>query len=175
MAEANYRQRAAEFNQKMGLSDPDDYWEDAFVRFSVIAEEAGELMEAVNKGREDDIPEELADVVITIYTGADTLDLELPEEIQPPVAKNRYDDTLREHASRIFRKSAGVKTALDLRNRDTVRASLVELLAQCHAMAREYDIDLDAEFERKMDYNMKKSGEKVNGKPVDDVTEGDTQ
>lgn len=166
---ADYKKRAAEFNEKMGLSDPDDYWEDALLRFTVIAEEAGELMEAVNKGREDEIPEELADVVITVFTGADTLDIDMPRKVLVMREGGKYDDEMRDQVSDIFVKTAEVKEAIDLRNRDTLRASLLELLAECYQLSELYGIDLETEFHKKMDYNMRKSGEKVNGKPVDDV------
>lgn len=170
MSETNYRERAAEFNEKMGLTDPEDYWEDALVRFSVIGEEAGELLEAVNKDK--DVPMELADIVITCYTGADTLDMELPEEFsidESPSAE--FEDRGREEAGRVFKSASDVYTAVSRRNENSVHTALVQTVANCHRAAQVLDVDLASEYEEKMDYNMQKSGEKVNGKPVDDVEE----
>lgn len=171
MSQNTYRERAAEFNEKMGLSDPDDYWEDALVRFSVIGEEAGELLEAVNKDR--NIGEELADVVITVYTGADTLDIALPEVLEASDFDYDYEDKSREQAGRVFQAAADVKSAMDARDRNELHASLMNVLVQCSGMAELHEVDLEREFNEKMDYNMQKSGVKVNGKPVDDVNEND--
>lgn len=169
MTDTEYHERAAEFNEKMGLSDPDDYWEDALIRFSVIGEEAGELLEAVNKDR--NVPEELADIVITCYTGADTLDMTLPEEFDVEEGSGEFEDRAREEASEIFEAASDVYTAVSQKNRNSVHTALTRLVAYCHRAAEVLDVDLAAEYEEKMDYNMKKSGEKVNGKPVDDVDE----
>lgn len=169
MVNTEYRERAAEFNEQMGLADPDDYWEDALVRFSVIGEEAGELLEAVNKGKDDEISEELADIVVTCYTGADTLDLELPEEFDVEEPSGEFEDEAREEASEIYKEVGKVYTAVKQRNPDSLQTTLTRVLSHCHRAALVMDVDLAAEYDEKMDYNMKKSGEKVNGKLVDDV------
>lgn len=172
MTETQYRARAAEFNKKMGLSEADDYWEDGLVRFSVIAEECGELMEAVNK--DYNIGEELADVVITLYTGADTLNIELPEGADVPKDfEFQFGDTEREIASLVYASTRDIFLGILMNDEDLTRQSFKKSLYYCHLAAEEYDVDLPAEFDEKMDYNMQKSGVKVKGKPVDDVDEND--
>lgn len=172
MTETHYRARAAEFNEKMGLSEADDYWEDGLVRFSVIAEECGELMEAVNK--DYNVGEELADVVITLYTGADTLNIELPEGAEVPEDFDyQFGDTEREIASLVYASTRDIFLGILMNDEDLTRQAFKKSLYYCHMAADEYDVDLAAEFDEKMDYNMQKSGVKVKGKPVDDVDEND--
>lgn len=176
MSEVQYQELAAEFNEKMGLAEPDDdVWEDALIRWSVIAEEAGELVEAVNKGRYDDIPEELADIVITCYTGADTLDLEIPEEFDVELGTSEFEDREREEVGEIFQRAALTYNAVSMRNRRSVETQMRNTVACCHRAAELFDVDLAAEYEEKMEYNMQKSGAKVNGKPVDDVEDDDDE
>jgi len=170
---AEYRKRAAEFNVKMGLDSYDDYWDDALIRFSVVGEEAGELLGAVNGA--ENLGEELADVVITLYTGADTLDIQLPEgaDVDSDEFDFQFDDTEREIAGLIYSYGRNIFFSILMRDEDMLRNALVKCLYYCHIAADEFEVDLSKEFNQKMDYNMQKSGVKVNGKPVDDVESAD--
>lgn len=168
MGNAQYQARAAEFNEQMGLSEAEDYWEDGLIRFSVIAEECGELMEAVNK--DYDVGEELADVAITLYTGADTLGIEVPEGADIPDDFDfQFADTEREIASLVYASTRDIFLGILMNDEDLTRQSFKKSIYYCHIAADEFDVDLDAEFNSKLDHNMQKSGAKVKGKPVDDV------
>lgn len=84
-----YTELAEEFNEKMGINDPsNDYWEEWRIRTMIIAEEVGELVEAVNKGKEDKLNEELTDIVITCFTAANTMNVDLREEYMEKMEYN---------------------------------------------------------------------------------------
>lgn len=170
----NYREQAAAFNEKMGLSETArDQREDGLIWFTVIAEEVGEVMDAVNSGESENVGEELADVVVSCYTCADAFDLVLPESFEVEERRPRYKDRAREQAAAIYAAVNSVRTAVEFGDETALRGSLSRVVAHCHQAAAVMDVDLAAEFDAKMEYNMQKSGATEAGKVVDDVESDD--
>ncbi|MFW5929477.1 MAG: nucleoside triphosphate pyrophosphohydrolase family protein [Halobacteriota archaeon] len=83
----DYQRLTEEFHDNAGI-DHDGTKDDQMLWVSMLTEELGELAEAVNKDRMDEVGEELADVVIVAFGLARILDVDLREEFE---AKMEYN------------------------------------------------------------------------------------
>jgi len=74
-----YKRLTREFHDAAGI-DHEGTKEDELLWVSMLTEEVGELAEAVNKDKGDDIGEELADVVIVAFGMARVCGIDMREE-----------------------------------------------------------------------------------------------
>jgi NTP pyrophosphatase (non-canonical NTP hydrolase) len=74
-----YKRLTREFHDAAGI-DHEGTKEDELLWVSMLTEEVGELAEAVNKDKDDDIGEELADVVIVAFGMARVCGIDMREE-----------------------------------------------------------------------------------------------